>query len=220
MTDQAQENQDQPSDKELNFRKQEAMYQRILQEKDARIAALTQESQQLQKSTPVHYEEEEEDDEPYVAPKKLKKQLAKHGQTTDAQIAKAMESAKQSAKEELRQELWLENHPDFFAVIEGSDKLAEKNPRLADTILKMPKSFETQKLVYHTMKELGLDSEGQKKQKQTMQDTINKNQQSPYYMPSGVGSSPYQVSGGDFSDQGQKAAYEKMQQLKSSLGIG
>lgn len=206
-----------PSDKELNFRKQEAMYQRMLEEKDRRLAELEQERQVRSKSA-LHEEEEDDTSEPYVDHKRLNKKLAKQGQTTQSEIQKAMEYAKLSAKEELKQEMWLENNPDFFKVLELADKFAARAPKLADNILRMPEGFERQKLVYYNIKELGLDQP--EKKKSDTQDRIDANRQSPYYQPSGMGTAPYGSDRGDFSDSGQKAAYEKIQQLKANLRLG
>lgn len=213
MTDEASQVQAQPSDKEINFRKQEAMYQRMLDERERRIQELEQANQA--KSAPV--DDDDDTSEPYVDHKKLNKKLAKQGQATQSEIQKAMEFAKQSAKEELKQEMWLENTPDFFEVMKLADKFAAKAPKLADNILKMPEGFERQKLVYNTIKELGIDQPEQKKS--ATQDKIDSNRQSPYYQPSSVGSSPYNAQAGDFSPAGQKAAHDKMQELKNRLSI-
>lgn len=202
--------QSQPSDKEINFRKQEAMYQRMLDERERRIQELEQERSAKKAPEPI---EDDEDDsaEPYVDHKKLKKKLAKQGQTTQTEIQKAMEFAKQSAKEELKQEIWLENNPDFFETLKLADKFAAKAPKLAENILRMPEGFERQKLVYNTIKELGID---QPEKKSSTQERIDANRQNPGYQPSSVGSSPYNSTAGDFSQAGQKAAYDKIQELK------
>lgn len=206
----------QPSDKELNFRKQEAMYQRMLDERERRIQELEQERMASKKV--VDSEDDDDTTEPYVDHKKLNKKLAKQGQATQSEIQKAMEQAKQSAKEELKQEIWLENTPDFFEVMKLADKFAAKAPKLAENILKMPEGFERQKLVYNTIKELGIDKPEQKQP--SVQDKIDANRRSPYYQPSSVGSAPYNATAGDFSPAGQKSAYEKMQQLKNQLSLG
>jgi len=206
-------------EKERNFRQLEAKYERQLaQERAARAEAeaekerLTQEMQKKHRS----HEEDEEDDDPYVDKRKLERKLAKFGQSTQSDIQKAMEMAKEKAKEELKQEMWLENNPDFYEVLQKADKLVEKAPQLAKSILQMPDSFERQKLVYNNIKAMGIDQPEQKKS--SIQDKVDANRRSPYYQPSGVGTAPYATSG-DFSPQGQKQAYEKMQQLKSKYGM-
>jgi hypothetical protein len=214
MTEDLQQNQAQPSDKEINFRKQEAMYQRMLDERERRIQELEQERQAAR--APKE-EEDEDDSEPYVDHKKLNRKLAKVGQSTQSEIQKAMQEAKLSAKEELRQEMWLENNPDFFDVLKLADKFAQQAPKLADNILKMPEGFERQKLVYNTIKQMGMDKPQEKQS--SVQDKINANRQSPYYQPSGVGSAPHNATAGDFSDAGKKAAYDKVQALKAQFGI-
>lgn len=219
MTEQVVDNQTpqpQTSDKELNFRKQEAMYQRMLDERERRIKELEQ--QASRNINPKIEDDDEDDAEPYVGHKKLNKKLAKVGESTQSEIQKAMEMAKQSAKEELKQEIWLENNPDFFDILKLADKFAAKAPKLAENILKMPDNFERQKLVYHNIKELGIDKPEQKQS--SVQDKIDANRRSPYYQPSSVGSAPYNATAGDFSQSGQKSAYDKMQELKNRLSIG
>jgi hypothetical protein len=125
-----------------------------------------------------------------------------------------MEHAKTAAKEELKQEMWLENNPDFYEVLGNAEKFAQRSPKLAETILRMPEGFERQKLVYQNIKELGLHKPETKAP--SIQDKIDANKRSPYYQPSGVGTAPY-ASAGDFSAVGQKNAYDKMQELKSRL---
>ncbi len=203
-----------PSDKELNFRKQEAMYLRQLDQERQEKEKLRQELEASRK--PSQQIEEDDDSEPYVDHKKLNKKLSSFGQNTQSEIQKAMEQAKRSAKEELKQELWLENNPDFFDVLQKADEFAQRAPKLAENILKMPDNFDRQKLVYQTIKEMGIDKPQQKQS--TIQDKIDANKRSPFYQPTGTNSGPY-AAVGDYSPSGQKNAYDKMQQLKAQLRI-
>ena len=220
MTVPNQENQaqnDKPSDKELNFRALEAKYQREMQqERNARMEA-EKKVEQLQ----IHKQEKVDDDdddnpEPYVDQKRLNKKLSKFGQATQTDIQRAMEQAKVAAKEELKQEMWLENNPDFYDILQHAEKFAQKAPELAKTILKMPEGFERQKLVYQNIKELGVHKPEVKQS--SVQEKIDANRRSPYYQPGGVGTAPYS-SQGDYSAGGQKQAYDKMQELKNRLRI-
>jgi len=204
-----------PSDKELNFRALEAKYQRqIEQERSARIEAERIAQEAISKKN--HHDEDEDDSEPYVDQKRLNKTLNRFGQNTQSDIQKAMETAKHAAKEELKQEMWLESNPDFYDVLQHAEKFAQRSPQLAQTILKMPEGFERQKLVYQSIKELGVDKPDQKQS--SVQEKVDANKRSPYYQPSGVGSAPY-AQVGDFSAGGQKQAYEKMKQLQNQLRI-
>jgi hypothetical protein len=197
------------NDKELNFRALEAKFKRELdEERNARMAL-----EQKLKQAP---QDDDDTDEPYVDHKRLNKKLSKFGENTQGEIQKAMEIAKHTAKEELRQELWLENNPDFYDTLKHAEKFAEKAPRLADSILRMPEGFERQKLVYQNIKALGIDQP--EKKQQSIQEKIDSNRRSPYYQPSGVGTAPY-ASQGDFSATGQKNAYAKLQELKNNLRI-
>jgi hypothetical protein len=219
MTASPQENQEQvkqQNDKELNFRALELKYEKQLaQERAARLEAEKVAQEAVNRKNQITEDEDESD--PYVDHKKLKKTLSNFGQNTQSEIHKAMEVAKNAAKEELKQEMWLENNPDFFDVLKHAEKFAQRAPKLAETILRMPEGFERQKLVYQNIKELGVDKPEQKQS--TIQEKIDANRRSPYYQPSGVGTAPYNAASGDFSDVGKKNAYDKLQQLKKNLRI-
>jgi len=216
MTEIASENQVpevKTNEKELNFRRLEAKYQQEL----AAERAKREEAERLAQSYAQKQEVEEEDDsDPYVDHKKLNKTLSKFGQNTQSEINKAMEMAKRTAKEELKREMWLENNPDFYEVLNHAEKFAQKAPKLAETILKMPEGFERQQLVYQNIKELGLDKPEQSQS--SIQDKIDSNRRSPFYQPSGVAASPYGARG-DYSAGGQKQAYDKMKELQARLRL-
>jgi hypothetical protein len=205
------------SAKELNFRKQEAMFQRQLeQERAARIETERRLEEALAKKDQID-DDEEDDSEPYVDRKKLNKKLAKFGEQTKQMTQSEIQRAVQMAREEEKKEAWLENNPDFYNVLqENAQKFAQKAPGLAKSILAMPDNFERQKLVYQNIKELGIDRPEQKAT--SIQEKIDSNRRSPYYQPSGVGTAPY-ASEGDFSPQGQKQAHDKMIELKNRLRL-
>jgi len=211
-TPEPQNQQQQPTDKELNFRALEAKYQRELDKVNAERERLSRELEA--RSQPQ--EESENENDPYIDHKKLDKKLSKFGQATQSEIQKAMMMAKEAAKDELKQEMFLDNNPDFYDVLKLADKFAQKAPKLAETILRMPEGFERQKLVYQNIKELGIDKPEAKQS--TIQEKVDANKRSPYYQPSGVGASPY-AQAGDYSPVGQKSAYAKMQELKNRLRI-
>lgn len=202
-----------PTDKELNFRRLEAKYQQELASERAKREEM---EKRLQETAKQPEPEDDHDSEPYVDHKKLNKTLNKFGQNTQSEIQKAMQQAKEAAKEELKQELFLENNPDFYQVLEHAEKFAQKSPKLAENILRMPEGFERQKLVYHTIKEMGIDKPESKQP--SVQDKIDANRRTPFYQPTGVGTAPYQ-SVGDFSASGQKQAYDKMKELQARLRL-
>ena len=201
-----------PSDKELNFRRQEQMYQRMLAEKEARIAEL-----QTQRAAPV-VQEDDTDDEPYVDHKRLNKTLSSFERKLEEKIEKKAEEKARSLIQRQEQDNWLRSNNDFNDVMQHAEKFAQSNPVLAETILKMPDTFERQQLVYNNIKALNLHRPPEAA-KSSIQDKVDANRRSPYYQPSGVGTAPYNGQGGDFSAGGQKAAYDKMQQLKKQLRI-
>ncbi len=201
------------NDKEINFRALEARYKRELAEATARAESAERATQELTRNKS---QDDDDDSEPYVDHKRLQKKLDRFGQNTQSDIQRAMESAKNAAKEELKQEMWLENNPDFYDVLKHADKFAQRSPKLAESILRMPEGFERQKLVYQNIKELGVDQP--EKKTSGVQEKVDANRRSPYYQPSGVGAPPYS-SVANFSPAGQKDAYQKMKDLQSTLRI-
>lgn len=209
---------------ETNLAKQRQMYERKLEQErqarmelEARIAAAEAAAQQRERMSPVN--EEEEDSEPYVDKKKLHKELHKFQKNIEETIDKKAEAKAAAMIETERRTGYLRENPDFNQVMneETIEKFANKHPRLAEGILRMPEGFERQKLVYETIKTLGMDKPEEKQP--SIQDKIDANRRNPYYQPSGVGSAPY-ASAGDFSSSGQKNAYAKMQELKNRLRLG
>jgi len=216
VTDNQQQPEQKPSDKELNFRALEAKYQRQLEaERAGRLEAerIAQEATN-KRSLPV---DEEDDSEPYVDHKKLRKEQAKFGQQIKQETQQEIKSAVQQALSEERKQNWIKNNPDFYEVLQHADKFAQKDPELAETILEMPDTFERQKLVYKNIKAFGVHKPEVKQP--SIQEKVDANRRSPYYQPSGVGAAPY-AQVGDFSTHGQKDAYNKMQELKQRLRLG
>lgn len=213
IQDQNQVQANQATDKEINLGRMRAKYEQELAFERSKREEVERKMQEM--SAPKQ-EEDDDESEPYVDHKKLTKKLNKFGQNTQSDIKNAMQQAKEMAKEELKAEMFLENHSDFHQVLEKAEQFAERHPKLAENILRMPAGFERQKLVYHTMKELGMDKP--KAPEQTIQQKIDANRKAPYYQPSGVGASPYH-STSDFSQSGQKQAYDKMKELQSRLRL-
>ncbi len=90
------------------------------------------------------------------------------------------------------------------------DLAHDAGPVLAD-------NFDRQALLYEQIKAF----QSQKKasdEKSAVQQKIDQNRKGAFYQPSGVGSSPY-AAAGDFSPSGQKASYEKLQELKARLRL-
>ena len=148
--------------------------------------------------------------------KKLNKKLTKTKSELISENQKYIRSEIQEALEKERQEVWLKQHSDFAEVMQKAEALFEWSPELAESILKMPESFERQKLVYNQIKAAKLHED--KKEGETIHDKINQNMQTPYYQPTATGTAPYNKSS-DFSPGGQKSAYEKMMELKSNLRL-
>ncbi len=205
------------NDKEQNLGRMRQKYEYALAQEAARREELERQVQEMSSRT-QQVEEEEDTSDPYVDHKRLDKKLSRFGQNTQKEIKSAMDQAKYLAKEELKQEFFLENNADFHNILDTySEDFARKHPKLAENILRMPQGFERQKLVYQTIKELGVDKP--KVKENTIQEKVDANRRSPYYQPSGVvGSAPYSQVG-DFSQSGQKNAYDKMKDLQKRMRI-
>ena len=213
MTEQNQVQDQNPSDKELNFRQlQQKHEQQLSQERAARMHA----EEQYRQLSQQKQEMEEDDDQPYVDHKRLSKKLKGFEEQTKQYTQSEIQRGVQQAIQEERNNTWLKTNSDFKETMQYAKKLYEKDPEFAETILEMPDTFERQKLVYKSIKAMGLDKPEQKMP--SIQEKVDANRKSPYYQPSGVGSSPYQ-SQSDYSPSGQKNAYDKMQELKSRLRI-
>lgn len=217
MTLPAQENQPEvqkSSDKEINFRKLEEKYERLLaQERQAR-----EDAERKAQAARVQSDDDEDDDaDPYVDKRKLEKKFVSFEKKMEERIDKKAEEKARSMLYSEKKDSWLRNNPDFYDVMQHAEKFAMQDPELAETILEMPEGFERQKLVYKNIKALGLHKAPEKAP--SIQDKIDANRRSPYYQGGGVGTAPYN-SQGDFSKTGQKSAYDKMQELKSRLRLG
>lgn len=215
----AQEAAQKTNDKEYNFAQIRQQLERERNEK----AALAQELEKVkkvvqEKLAPVH-DDDDDDDEPYIDKKRLKKELVRVVERTSSETDNKIQSAVSRALSEERQKQWIKNNPDFYEVMNHAQAFADKDPELAETILEMPEGFERQKLVYKTIKAMGVHKPPE--QKSGIQDKIEQNRRSPYYQPSGFSSPGYGIANGgkDYSEAEGKAAYQKMQETKNRLRI-
>lgn len=206
------------NDKEFNFRQLEAKFEKLLNEERASKAELQRELQQIrqERQQSHHAVDEDDDSEPYVDYKKLNKKLSSFEKQLEEKIEKKAEEKARTLLESEKRNAWLQSNSDFYEVMQYAEKLAEKNPDLAETILKMPDGFERQKLVYSNIKALGLHRPEVKQP--SIQEKIDQNRKSPYYQPSGIGTAPY-APVGDFSPSGKENAFKKMKELQARLRI-
>ena len=205
------------SDAERNFANLRKLVEKSKQENEE----LRREISEMKKTPPKRVVDDDDDDdgEPFVDKRTLNKKLAKFESKIDEIVDKRAEERAMSLIEQERRSAYLKENADFDNVMSGDvvQKFAEQHPNLARVILNMPEGFERQKLVYENIKALGAHKKDAEK---SIQQTIDQNQRrSLYYQPSGMGNSPY-AAVGDFSTQGQKGAYDKMQELKSRLRLG
>jgi hypothetical protein len=231
MSTQSTENQVQPEVKQDttadNLVKQRQMYERKLEQERQERIKMAQELEQIkqamqerEKISPVN--EAEDDDQPYVDNRKLGKTLDRFGKEQREFTKEEIRRGVAEALENERRSQYLKENKDFDKIMseDNINKFAETHPELAENILRMPDGFERQKLVYASIKALGIDRPPQKQT--SVQDKIDANRRSPYYQPSGVGTAPYATgpAGKDYSESDKKNAYEQMKALKSRLRLG
>ena len=132
-------------------------------------------------------------------------------------MEKTIEAKAKSLLEAKEKEIYLKNTKDLSEVLNEKNlaRLFEDYPDVAENLMAMPDNFERQKLVYNTMKSLNIHKP---KKDTSVQDTIAANRQNPYFSNSGIGHGGY-AGGGDFSEAGQKAAYDSIQALKKQLRL-
>lgn len=202
------------SDKEINFRKQEEAltrkFEKMLQEKEDRIAAL-----ETKRNAPT--DEDDEDDDPYVDKRKLKKAFSNFEGKVKQDTRQDIQSAVSQALAQERMNSWMENNSDFHDVMSHAEKFAEKAPMVAKSILNMPEGFERNRLVYETIKTMGLHKP--EEAKDSIQNTIDRNRRHPGYQPTGNSGAGYGARG-DFSRSGQEKAYQKLKELQKNLRLG
>lgn len=204
--------------KEDNLVKQRQMYERQLEAERQSKLQLEQRLAELERrSSPSETFDDDENDEPYIDRKRLKKESVKIKTEAVKESKQYVQEAVAAALAEERQKNWLKQNPDFEEVMKNAQKIQDLDPEAAEAFLELPPGFERQKLVYKTIKLAGLHKK--QEPQQSIQEKIDSNKRSPYYQPSGVGTSPY-ANQGDFSPVGQKNAYEKLQQLKKNLRLG
>lgn len=205
--------------REFNFRQQEQLFKRQLEEeRQARIAAEKERDEFKNAKRPASDDDDDHSDEPYIDRRTLDKKLKKWEAGIDAKIDQKAEEKARAMVEQERRNAYLKSKGDFNNVMspEMMQKLVSKDPELAETILEMPEGFARQKLVYQTIKAMKLDQAEVKQP--SIQEKVDANRRSPYYQPSGVNAPPHAATG-DFSPAGQKNAYQKLMELKNKLRL-
>jgi hypothetical protein len=201
------------ADLDKNFATQRRYYEKQLDaerqartEMEARLA-------QIEQRAPSQENDHDDDNEPYVDKKTLKKQFGAWEKSIDQKIEQKAEQKSRQLIEQERQNSFLKHNPDFSQVLTPDlvAKFAETHPDIAEPMLEMPDNFARQKLLYQNIKALGLHKPPAPKE--DIQAKIDANRRSPYYQPSGMAGAPPYAQNGDFSQSGQKNAYDKMKQL-------
>lgn len=206
------------NDKEYNFRALEAKYERQLQEERQARAEAERQAREILSQRQAHNDDDDDDSEPYVDQKRLAKKLSSFEKKLEEKIDRKAEEKARSLLEKERKDTWLRQNPDFYDILQHAESFANQDPELAETILQMPEGFERQKLVYKTIKSLGIHKP--KTAESTVQQKVDANRRSPYYQPSGIGTAPYNSVGGsgkNYSPTEMKTAYDQLQQLKQRI---
>jgi hypothetical protein len=206
------------NDKEYNFRALESKYQSKLENVLAEKERLNRELEELKQKAKPSNDDDDDDSEPYVDHKRLSKKLAKFEEKNSQKTQTQIQRAVQEAIINERKKAYIDRNPDFYQTIQDhAEKLMQKDPELAETILEMPEGFDRQKLVYKSIKAIGLDKPEQKAT--SIQETVDQKRRTPFYQPTNINAPPF-AGGGDFSPSGQKSAYDKMKQLQQQLRLG
>lgn len=205
--------QKQESSKEENLAN---LRKRVEQEREAR-ERLELEVSELQKEREQYKQQpKKEEDYPtnydgslYVDEARMDKKLQKMEQKIAGEIERR--AAEMIKKEKDAQ--YLKQNPDFHKMLtnENVTEFVEKNESLAEAISKIPVEFEKQKMLYEAIK-----MHKKANAPPPIQEKINANFGGGYYAPSNSGTPPYTTQG-DFSEAGQKAAWEKVQELKKRI---
>jgi len=210
------------NDKDHNFEQLRRKLEATEREKQAAIAKAAAYEKEIAEVAKKKFREPDLDedtyDEPYVDEKRLNRRLEKFEERFSKKVD---EVADQRARQMLEQEKnaqFLRQNPDFSQVLSSEviERFAQKHPEIAEPMLEMPDGFARQKLLYQNIKALGVHKPAVAPP--SIQETIDKNRKSPFYQPTGVGAAPY-AGGGDFSEVGQKNAYDKVQELKKRLRL-
>ena len=199
-------------DKEYNF---EQLRKQLEAERKAREEAEERAKQyELSKSS---NDEDEDEDDPYIDRRYFSKKIKELESSWEKKMDEKAHARAAALLEQEKEKSYLKEHPDFNDIMneEVLSKFQEEHPILAESYLRMPEGFQRQKMVYETVKALNI----KKEKERTMQDQINQRNKGAYYQPSSMASGSYAAQG-DFSPQGRKAAYDKMQELKKRLRLG
>jgi hypothetical protein len=200
------------NDKEYNF----AQIRKQLEQEKQEKQHLASQIEELKRAVAQPRNDDDDDDEPYIDRKKLRRESEKVKKEAINEAEQLIERKVSKALEEERRNMWLKGNPDFYDTMQHAQKLYEKDPELAESIIQMPDTFERQKLVYRSIKTLGLHEKA--KAAPSIQEKIDANKRSPYYQPASSGTPPYS-SGGDFSDAGMKSGFTKMKELQKRMGL-
>lgn len=205
-----------PTEKELNF---ERLRKQLEQEK-AENSQMKQRLESLERAQKAPRSDDDDDsDEPYLDHKSFTKKMSKFEEKMEEKIDKRAEEKARLFLEQEKQRDYVQRNPDFTQVLsaENIEKFANEHPAIAERMLKMPDTFDRQALLYEQIKTIQTFRKTQEEKSQ-VQQKIDQNRKTPFYQPSGVGTSPY-AAVGDFSPSGQKSAYEKLQELKARLRL-
>ncbi len=220
------------SDKDLNFDRVRKENQRLLehaqQERDARVRLEAELNVYRQQAPKQRQDEDDEDDsssnEPYIDQRTFRKTLSKFERTFEEKVDKKAEEKVRRILDEERKKDFVHRlkseYRDFDDVLnnETAEKFSQQHPDLAEEILSIPDEYQRRKMAYKTIKSLNVHKKEEPKST-TGQDKVNQNMRNPYYAPTSFGN-PGQAPTGDFSEAGQKAAYEKMRGImKNPVGL-
>lgn len=213
--------------KELNFERLRKENERLAQhaeaERQARLKIESEIAAWRQHYEASRNEEEDESDEPYIDRKTFKKQLSRLEKQLEEKIDKKAEEKARTLLEEAQKKDFAyklkSEYRDFDEVLnsETAEKFSQQHPELAQEVLSIPDEYQRRKMAYQMIKSIGLHKK-EDAVKASAQAKIDANLRNPYFHAGAIANGS-QLPIGDFSEAGQKAAYEKMKALmRNPLG--
>ena len=197
------------------LRRQLAAEREKNQKNEERIAALEKIAMAASKSTVYQEDDADDSDEPYIDQKTFKKKISREKESIKKEIREEVRAEMRQTLEEEKAREYIKQNKDFESMMsqEVLQKFVDTHPKIAEAILKMPDGFDRQRLVYENIKALKVT---EKPPESSVQKKIDDNRRSVFYTPPSGATPPYAPTG-DYSPAGQKAAFAKLQEMKSRL---
>lgn len=169
-------------------------------------------------------EGDEDDGEPYVDKKRLNREMSKLKESMGAEIDRKAEEKARSLMAEEKKKDFFKNNKDFNEIMQQDEiqRFIAEQPGLAEDLETMPDNFERQKVVYRMIKTLKeakpVQGAAPTAPKSPLAQAFDARKSAMAYQPGGSSGGPFQ-SIGDFSQQGQKNAFDRFRALQKTVHL-